>query len=231
MRFRFGEEPKEGVMSNRTKQAVVSALVVATLAGGVVGMAQGFGGGRWRDTSGDPSLPGEVAEALLEALVGPDGEYAAYALYSAVIDKHGPVQPYATIRDSEARHIVALQRQLDKYGIDYPTENPYLGRVEAPEDLQEAALAWVDGEIANIEMYDLFLEVVKDYPEITRVFANLRRASLESHLPAFQVAAERGGVLEGRAGRAACDGCSSTCGDEEGRCDRQRQVGRSRCRH
>ncbi len=217
-------------MSNRMKQAVVSAVVVATLAGGAVGMAQGFGGGRWRGTSAGPSLPGEVAEALLEALVGPDGEYTAYALYSAVIDKHGPVQPYATIRDSEARHIAALQRQLDKYGIEYPTENPYLGLVEAPEDLQEAARAWVDGEIANIEMYNLFLEVMKDYPDITRVFVNLRRASLQSHLPAFQLAAERGGALEGGAGSAACDGCSSACEDEKGGCDHQGQVGRSRCR-
>lgn len=194
-----------------------------------MGMAQGFGGGRGRDATAGPSLPGEVAEALLEALVGPDGEYAAYALYSAVIDKHGPVQPYATIRDAEVRHIAALQRQLGKYGIDYPTENPYLGRVEALEDLQEAARAWVDGEIANIEMYDLFLEVVKGFPDVARVFANLRRASLESHLPAFQLAAEQGGVLQDEAQGATHGECSSVCSHDERGCDREGPIGRSCC--
>jgi hypothetical protein len=85
---------------------------------------------------------------------------------------------------------------LDKYGVAYPAENPYLGQIEAPESLLEAAQAWAEGEIANVEMYEQLLSVVEEYSDITRVFINLQRASQEAHLPAFESAAENGGTLD-----------------------------------
>ena len=140
-------------------------------------------------------LSDQAKEAILEALLGPEGEYAAYAMYTAVIEKFGAVEPYVSIREAEARHIEALKRLLDRYGVPYPEENPYLGKVPAPESLEAAARAWAEGEVKNIEMYDRLLPLVRDYPEVVRVFTNLRRASLEKHLPAFQAAAEAGGTL------------------------------------
>lgn len=177
---------------NRVKKAVVGITVLGILAGGVVALAQGHGA---RDTETPMALSDEARQALITALVGPEGEYAAYAMYTAVIEEYGNVEPYFTIREAEARHIAALQRLLDKYGVDYPRENPYLGQVEAPASLEEAAQAWAKGEIANVEMYDRLLEAVQGYPDVARVFENLRRASLDRHLPAFQAAAENGGVL------------------------------------
>ena len=178
------------------KRAITLAVLGSLLAFGVV-FAQGYGYG-W-NTSNSTTLTAspEVKAALLEALTGPEGEYAAYAMYNAVIDKYGDVEPYVTIREAEARHITALQRQLDKYGIDYPTENPYIGKVEAPDSLEAAAKAWADGEIANVEMYDRLLAQVPadEYPDVVRVFENLRAASLNAHLPIFQAAAENGGTL------------------------------------
>jgi hypothetical protein len=44
-------------------------------------------------------------------------------------------------------------------------------------------------------MYDDLLELVGD-SNIERVLTNLRRASLESHLPLFELAAQNGGTLE-----------------------------------
>jgi hypothetical protein len=38
--------------------------------------------------------------------------------------------------------------------------------------------------------------MVKDYPDLARVFTNLRRASQENHLPAFKAAVENGGRLD-----------------------------------
>lgn len=140
-------------------------------------------------------LPEAVQDALLQALTGPEGEHAAYASYAAVLDAHGEVEPYATIAVAELRHIEALERLLDKYGIDYPKTNPYLGTIEAPADLATAAAAWADGEIANVALYDEILPVVADYSDITRVFTNLRTASQDAHLPAFQRAAENSGTL------------------------------------
>ena len=141
------------------------------------------------------SLSESAKEAILEALTGPEGEYAAYAMYNAVIDKFGEVEPYVSIREAEGRHIEALKRLLDRHGVAYPKENPYIGKVQAPESLEEAARAWAKGEVENVAMYDRLIGAVSGYPDAMRVFENLRRASKEKHLPAFQAAAENGGTL------------------------------------
>ena len=128
-----------------------------------------------------------------EALMSPVGEYAASAMYQAVIDKFGQVEPYVTIRVAEERHISALIRQLDRYGVKVPA-NPYLGAVAAPAKLQAAAEAWAVGEIENVTMYDKLLGKSSD-SNLNRVLTNLRASSQNSHLPLFEAAAENGGTL------------------------------------
>lgn len=155
--------------------------------------------GSEQETSSEQSFEEELGElsdvdVLLAALMGPDGEYAALASYQAVLDEYGQVEPYATILQAESRHADALIRQLERLGVDVP-ENPYLGEIAAPADLQTAAEAWAEGEILNVELYD-YLITQTDNSQILKVLGNLRRASLESHLPAFQAAAENGGTLE-----------------------------------
>ena len=132
-------------------------------------------------------------EIVLAALMGPEGEYAAAASYEAVLDKYGQVEPYATIYQAELRHIDALTRQLQKLGEPVPS-NPYTGKITAPKDLTTAAEAWAEGEILNVELYDDLIAKT-DNANLLRVLGNLRRASLESHLPAFELAAENGGTL------------------------------------
>jgi hypothetical protein len=132
-------------------------------------------------------------EIVLAALMGPDGEYAAAASYEAVLDEYGQVEPYATIYLAELRHIDALTRQLQKLGEPVPS-NPYTGKITAPKDLTTAAEAWAEGEILNVELYDDLIAKT-DNANLLRVLGNLRRASLESHLPAFELAAENGGTL------------------------------------
>lgn len=140
-----------------------------------------------------PALPAGSNEAIAwEALMGPDGEYAAAASYAAVLEKFGDVEPYASIYQAELRHISALQRQLERMGVAVP-ENPYEGKISAPEDLETAAAAWAEGEILNVEMYDDLIAQASD-DSLIRVLNNLRRASLEQHLPAFEEAAANGGV-------------------------------------
>jgi len=129
-----------------------------------------------------------------QALMSPAGEYAAAASYLAVLDRFGTVEPYATILEGELRHIDALVRQLDRAGIDVP-DNPYLGLVVAPDNLLAAAQAWAVGEIENVQLYDDLLARTDD-SRIVRVLSNLRRASLESHLPLFEAAAANGGTLD-----------------------------------
>jgi len=132
-------------------------------------------------------------EIVLAALMGPDGEYAAAASYLAVLKKYGNVEPYQTIYQAELRHIDALIRQLERQGEVVP-ENPYLGKITAPEDLVSAAKAWAEGEVLNVELYDQLISKT-DNESLLKVLGNLRSASLESHLPAFELAAQGDGTL------------------------------------
>lgn len=125
--------------------------------------------------------------------MAPDGEYAAAAAYDAVIGQFGEVEPYTSIREAELRHISALQRQLERLGVEVP-DDPWAGTIPAPADLQTAAEAWADGEIANIALYDRLAEQAAGDEQLLRVFGNLRAASQDRHLPAFEAAAANGGV-------------------------------------
>lgn len=126
--------------------------------------------------------------------MSPVGEYAAAASYLAVLDSFGMVEPYATILEGELRHIDALTRQLERAGVEVP-ENPYIGVVVAPADLQAAAEAWAAGEVLNVALYDELISQA-DGSRLVQVLGNLRRASLESHLPLFEAAAAAGGTLD-----------------------------------
>ena len=179
----------------RTKRTLIIGVTIATLAIGSV-MALGAGNGWWKTCVAEPEQPVmlitiEAQEAVLEALAGAEGEYAAYATYDAILNEYGNVNPYANIMAAEARHIDALKQILDQYEVAYPTENPYLGMLEAPDSLAEAAQAGVDAEIANVALYEEQLAAVADYPDIVEVFVNLQAASQEQHLPAFERAAAR----------------------------------------
>lgn len=127
-----------------------------------------------------------------EALMGPEGEYAAAASYLAVLDTYGQLEPYASIYQQELKHIDALVRQLSKYGVTAPA-NPFVGVIAAPADLATAAQAWAEGEVLNIEMYDNLIAQSTD-SRLTGVLENLRSASLNNHLPLFQEAAANGGT-------------------------------------
>ena len=144
-----------------------------------------------------------VAESLTEALTGPSGEYAAYATYQAVILKFGKVQPFVSIMDSEAKHIAALQSQMQKYGVTVPA-NSWLGTITAPATVTDAALLGVAAEKSNAVMYDQLLLKVKAYPDLVLVFGNLEGESLDKHLPAFEAAAA------GNYTDATCTTCSMT---------------------
>lgn len=145
-----------------------------------------------------PTAPASVntnaEKAAWEALMSPVGEYAAIASYQAAIDKYGQVEPYVSIIRSEESHASALNRQLQRYGVDVPT-NPYLGKVSAPDNLKLAAQDEADVEVANVAMYDRLFALAYGDAQLTRVFNNLRAASQNVHLPLFSLAAEGNGTL------------------------------------
>jgi len=82
---------------------IVSAMLIGSMLAGVVFAQRGVATSPSTHTTAATTLAtqtvaSEVENALLEALTDREGEYAAYAMYTAVIDTYGDVEPYVTIR-------------------------------------------------------------------------------------------------------------------------------------
>lgn len=129
----------------------------------------------------------EVAH-LLAAL---DDEYQAQATYAQVIADFGDVRPFSNIVEAEGRHARALITLFDRYGVPVPPDT-WPDRVPRYGSLREACEAGVAAEIANAGLYDEILSGT-ERADIREVYENLREASQERHLPAFQRCAERDG--------------------------------------
>jgi len=122
------------------------------------------------------------AQALQDAILE---EYGAFNLYTAVNAQFGSAIPFSYIVRSEQQHINALLRQAQKYGLAVP-ENPGLANPPVFATLAEACQAGVDAEIADAALYDE-LKLVTTHADLLQVYNRLQKASLESHLPAFQL--------------------------------------------
>ena len=131
-------------------------------------------------------LSNEEVNALNDAL---DDEYKARATYDQVINDFGAVRPFINIRDAESRHIDALRRVYAKYGIE-PPPDAHAGAASRFDSVKAACEAAVQAEIENGDLYDRIMGST-DRPDILRVFTNLRDASVERHLPAFQRCLDR----------------------------------------
>lgn len=140
----------------------------------------GWGGGRGGGGSFDP-LSEEEIEALESAL---DSEYRALSKYRSMIDTFGEVLPFTEVAQAEQNHINALLRQFNKYAIPVP-ENPWDGNIEPYGSISQACQAGVDTEIKIASLYEELLAMT-DNAALQRVFTNLHRASIESHLPEFE---------------------------------------------
>jgi len=82
----------------RITKMIVSAMLIGALLAGLVFAQGAVATPPSTQTTPTRTVTPEIKDALLEALAGSDGEYAAYAMYSAVIDTYGDVEPYVTIR-------------------------------------------------------------------------------------------------------------------------------------
>lgn len=135
-----------------------------------------------------------LEEALKEAL---DDEYKARATYRAVLTAFGDVRPFVNIVESEERHIRALGRLFERYGMEMP-EDSWSSRIAAPETLEAACEAAVQAEIENRTLYERLMVVAAGYPDVEETFRNLQSASQDNHLPAFERALERERGGQGR---------------------------------
>lgn len=130
-----------------------------------------------------------------------DDERKAEAVYRAVIEKFGEIRPFINIIDAERRHSAAIERQMQRLGLDVPV-NQWEGKVEAPASLAAACEMAVQAEIENIALYDRLIPGIGDQA-VRKVLQNLQDASRNNHLPAFRrcLAREKGEPDGNPAGR------------------------------
>lgn len=167
-------------MKRNMTRAIVAAVFLAAL----------FPASIWAQRGRTANLDSDAREALVTALTGPFGEYAARAEYAAILTAFGSgVQPFANILPAENKHVAALQQQCRKYGVPIPPDT-FWGKVTPPPTLLEAIQVGVTAEMMNVAMYDELLKKVQKYPSLVQVFTNLRAASLNNHLPTFKAAVE-----------------------------------------
>ena len=130
----------------------------------------------------DPSFDEPILDQTLR--IAAYDKYHAYETYKKVIEKFGPVNPFANIIEAEQNHINATQAFLQKYSVEPPI-NDWAEKIEIPDTLIECCEVGVAAEIDNIKMYDNLLLYTKQ-SDIQDMFFRLQAASFNNHLPAFR---------------------------------------------
>lgn len=123
----------------------------------------------------------ETADMLRAALTD---ERRARTFYTQVMTRFGRVVPFVNIERAEGRHEQMVINLMKLHSV--PVNNqPPTGVPTVPDTLVECRAIAAQAERDNIAMYDDFLNRVT-HADIRRVFENLRAASLNNHLPAFE---------------------------------------------
>jgi hypothetical protein len=127
--------------------------------------------------------PDDLQTVLVEAL---QEEYKAEQTYRRVLADFGSVAPFAAIANSEQQHVQAILRLFERREWTAPASIYSLGNVAVFDTLTAACAGGVAVEIEDAALYDGYLSRGDLPRDVVNVFTNLRAASLERHLPAFQ---------------------------------------------
>ncbi len=131
-----------------------------------------------------------IEDMLLYALID---EVNARETYAAIIETYGQIKPFTNIMLAEQTHINLLLPLFETYGIEVPEIQV---DILVPETIESAYQLGVQAEIANIALYEKFLE--QDLPDDVRsVFEKLVEAS-NHHLAAFSRVR---GIQQGEGGK------------------------------
>jgi hypothetical protein len=111
-------------------------------------------------------------------------EYTAMNTYQAIMNELGEIQPFFRVARSEQQHVNALIRVAERFGVEVPENAGEVAEIEW-STLEEACQLGVTFEQMDAALYDELLPNTTN-PVLIRVYTNLQRASLNSHLPAFE---------------------------------------------
>jgi hypothetical protein len=161
-----------------TAAALIVGLLIVTL--GMVSAASASS--LERRVTPPPPLSSAEEDALLDAI---NEEYLARDTYQFVLAKLGSITPFSSIALSEQQHVDALAALFKKYGLAMPSD-PGLAANPNFIDRRGACQIGVDAELHDIALYDdLLASGGIEHADLIQVFTNLRAASLNNHLPAF----------------------------------------------
>ena len=156
------------------RSSFLSVLIFLLI--GVAGLAADSYGSAGASKDADITLEDMLVYALQD-------EQAARAEYALIMDQYGDIRPFTNIIRSEEQHIRLLEPLFVAHGISAP-EDVAAQRAVLPESLEAAFEIGVEAEIANIAMYEMFLD--RDLPQDVRdVFERLKAGS-ENHLRSFE---------------------------------------------
>ncbi|MCX6083483.1 MAG: DUF2202 domain-containing protein [Caldiserica bacterium] len=199
------------------KRILVAVLTVAVLVGSGAGVVSAYAGARRTapatSCTAIADLPVEaLSQAEKDALVTTlQEEYLARDMYQAIIAKLGSTRPFTNILKSGEQHVAALTALFTKYQLTVPADtqaartSTLMAGITTVED---ALKLGVTVEKEDIALYEELAKVV-DNQDILQVFGNLKAASIDRHLPAFENALAGGtgiGQGAGRGGRGVGQG-------------------------
>jgi hypothetical protein len=130
--------------------------------------------------------PYDIAIMLGKAL---QEEYKAHYLYASVLEDFPGAMPFTAIAASELRHVEALQMLFTRRQMAPPASVWTTESFDPLAPIQAACAAGVAAEIADAAFYDEYLPRTDLPQDVRNVFTNLKAASLDNHLPAFEACA------------------------------------------
>lgn len=158
-----------------------------------------------------------------------DDEYKAAAFYGQVLAEQGEVRPFSNIIRAEQRHAQFLLEMYAAHGLT-PPENAWDGHEFEYSGLEDAARIAREAEIENGAMYKTLL--AQDLPDDVReTLENLKWASEERHLPAFEryLGMEPSGGQGMGKGNGGCGGgCMGNGNGQGGGCGKGNGNGKGR---
>lgn len=169
-------------MKNWFKATVSVVMGISLIAAPVMALAQGTDFGAAGALTDTDLTVGEILTYAIQ------DEYLAQAEYETIMLKYGVQKPFSSIVASEGTHISLLLPLFEAYGVEVP-KNDAASHTVIPLTLADSYQAGVEAEIANIAMYEKFLE--EDLPEDIKVVVEKLKAASEKHLAAFEKNAAR----------------------------------------
>jgi hypothetical protein len=127
--------------------------------------------------------PADIAAILGSAL---QEEYRAQYLYESVLEDYDGAMPFATIVQSEVRHVEALRMLFTRRQMTPPASTWTPASFPPFASLPLACAAGVAAEAEDAAFYTPYLSRTDLPQDVRNVFTNLQAASLENHLSAFE---------------------------------------------